>query len=231
MELEEINKDPLKERVMGSNYITPKFKLKLLNPKIPDYDNFISLGNESIIDRWEDCKLEIFVTRESLIKWCEASIENGFGWYLLREVAPFLLRDLKSGYNYIHFFEVVKKYRLKELEDEKAIYADLYDQDNPAMDDSDITERDVVRQAYTFCGNLHEDTLLKHSRELRYEIFGYLLQRGEVLIVRSTPEGNRVMAEIEYYGRGFLAGPLAGQGGVHFVYDGHELYYRQTWIS
>src|SRR5690606_36180354 len=128
MEQELIDGDPLSKPFfrVTSNYKTAKYKLKLCVPKLPIYKNgdFIPLGSKELVNEHVgNCydgtsnyhsgkafgnDLEVYTKREWLINWCEEEIKNGHGWYLLRQVAPILLRELKNGNKYIYFFDLVR---------------------------------------------------------------------------------------------------------------------------
>lgn len=249
MERELIDKDPLNYSFwrIGGNYETIRHKLALCASRFPihEHGDFILLGNKDLLNQESNLyfrdstnkgfghSFEVYSKREWLIKWCEEKIENGFGWYLLKDVAPLFLRELENGNSYIHFFDLVKEYELQLLKEQMDQYKTPMTEyeHNVKMRKTFVNAETVKLQEYTGGGNLCESVLIKNSINFRKAVFGDLLRNGKVLMLHHPNERLELIEEIEYYGRGDQVAPLAGSGGIHFVYNDVEIYYYQTWIS
>lgn len=231
-----IEVDPLKATtrdLLGGSYETTRHTINLFTPGFPihKHGDFIFLGNSELTSSKSHLPFfEVHAKREWLVSWCENKIHNKGGWYLLEEIAKLLLEELNQGNSHIHFFELVKQYHFAKLEKdlERYITPREYEFDGKKYT---IDANDIIDQYYTGSGNLREHEIIKDSIKVKRTIFCDLLQEGEI-VIRDHKDGSLNNVEkIEYYGSGRQVGPLAGGGGIHFLYDGIEIAYINTWMS
>lgn len=230
-----IDVDPLKATardLLGGSYETTRHTINLCTEgfSIDKNRDFIFLGNSELTNSKSHLPFfEVYAKRDWLISWCENKIFDKGGWYLLEEIAKVLLEVLSKGDSYIHFFELVKQYHLAELEKDLERYTTPHEYECEGKKYT-IDASDIIDKYYT-SGRLREHEIFKDSIKVKRTIFCGLLQKGEI-VIRDLKDGlTNTIEKIEYYGSGLRVARLIGGGGIHFLYNGIEIAYIQTWMS